>query len=316
MLQSPPQTKNRERSVTFGTRATLQQHSNISLAEATGTDRVQVLTAGTQRLDGEADLIVSVASGDSTLLLPKLRRAVPGKRYWVKRLGTGKFTITASAGEVIDTVSSAEVPAGASFRITPINIPELKLWIIASEAVPVSFAFAQLSGDIEGSGTADTTTTNVLSPDGAGGVAWRAESGGVAKAYAYARQDGENQNDSYGSSRTRFTRASTLHASSGFSGGTSGCRVTYTNAATTNFFATFTGVWQRGGSDTLMTIQVSVNDITVLRCRQVGVNDPRETFALSGILAGVEQNDTIEIYIDDINTSVRSSDWALTLTEI
>lgn len=119
--------------VTFGTRATLQQHSNISLAQATGTDRVQVLTAGSQRLDGEADLVMSVLASDATVLLPKIRNAVPGKRYWMKRLGAGKITLVPSAGELIDAAPSAEVPDGASFRIVSVNVPAVRLWIIVSE---------------------------------------------------------------------------------------------------------------------------------------------------------------------------------------
>lgn len=144
--------------MTFGARASLQQHGNISLARAIGTDNIQVLAVGSQRLDPEADLLLSVTAGDATVLLPKIRNAVRAKRYWIKRLGAGKFTLVASAGELIDTMSSIEVPAGASFRITPVNLKVAQLWLIASESTP-SIAppapppFLTISASVQTTGT-------------------------------------------------------------------------------------------------------------------------------------------------------------------
>lgn len=237
------------------------------------------------------------------------------------------YTFNQLSGDLVDS-NTTEI--STSLRLAPDGTGGVE-WAGGPGGSPVSsvhgrtgvvvsavgdYTFSQIAGDIEDSVTVDADTTKVLSPNGVGGVEWRAETGG-SKPYAYAREDGEDEVDNYGPARQRFNRDSTLHASSGFSGGTSGCQVTYTDAATTNFHATVSGQFVRGGGlDESLTLQISVNDLTVIRCRMLLALDQNLPFSMSGILPGVEQDDTIEIYLDDVNGNIRTTDWGLTLVGI
>ncbi len=89
----------------------LQQHADVSLAEATNIANTQLITASAD-LEIETDLVAANSGAGMVLTLPALAFAIPGKLYQVKQLGVGVVTVTPVAGELIDGLTS-RATAGA-----------------------------------------------------------------------------------------------------------------------------------------------------------------------------------------------------------
>jgi hypothetical protein len=116
----------------------VQQLGDITIGDALGFGNVQVIKAGTQALDVNADLVLMALDSDATLVLPPINNAVISYPYKIRNVGSANLIVETSESQQLDrreNNTSSELPPMGSVAFAAIEQDDgSREWVVLDAA--------------------------------------------------------------------------------------------------------------------------------------------------------------------------------------